>query len=78
MYIVVTYFQIQRDKLKMYQKKLVAVAERETEVAKAHLANNDRKRALLALKKKKYQEQLVEQTENQLFQLEQLACRPWH
>jgi charged multivesicular body protein 6 len=37
------------------------------------LAGGNKKRALLALKKKKYQEQLLEKTENQMMHLEELA-----
>jgi charged multivesicular body protein 6 len=37
------------------------------------LAVGNKKRALLALKKKKYQEQLLEKTENQMMHLEELA-----
>ncbi len=47
--------------------------DKELEVAKHHLANGDKKRALLALKKKKYQETLLIQTEHQLFNVEQLV-----
>ncbi len=37
------------------------------------MVNGDKKKALLALKKKKYQQNLLEQTEGQLFNLEQLT-----
>ncbi|KAJ1976476.1 Vacuolar protein sorting-associated protein 20 [Dimargaris verticillata] len=63
----------QRDQLKRYQKKLSGVLERETTIAKEHLRRNDKRRALLALRKKKYQEQLLNQTEDQLANLEQLT-----
>lgn len=46
---------------------------RETEIAKQMLAANNKKRALLALRQKKYQEQLLEKTDAQLQQLEQLV-----
>ncbi|KAJ3066081.1 Vacuolar protein sorting-associated protein 20 [Podochytrium sp. JEL0797] len=65
--------KVQRDKLKKYQKKLALVAQQETQIAKHHLKNNDKKRALLALKKKKYQEGLMEQTDMQLLNLEQMC-----
>ncbi|KAI9139958.1 Snf7-domain-containing protein [Paraphysoderma sedebokerense] len=65
--------KIQRDKLKQYQKKLEQVQQRETEIAKKHLSNGDKKRALLALKKKKYQQTLIEKTDAQLFNLEELT-----
>lgn len=65
--------KIQRDKLKQYQKRLQAVLDREIEIAKQHLAQNDRRRALLALKKKKFQEQLLDKTDQQLLNLEQMV-----
>ncbi|KAI9094623.1 Snf7-domain-containing protein [Phlyctochytrium arcticum] len=65
--------KIQRDKLKQYQKKIQAVLDQEVAVAKHHLKAGDQGRALLALKKKKYQEQLLIQTDQQLFTLEQLT-----
>ncbi|KAJ3300691.1 Vacuolar protein sorting-associated protein 20 [Borealophlyctis nickersoniae] len=65
--------KIQRDKLKQYQKKIHTVLDREVEVAKHHLRQGDQGRALLALKKKKYQERLLAQTDQQLLNLEQLT-----
>jgi len=46
------------------------LTDRETEVAKECLARNDRRRALLALRRKKYQESLLSKTDGQLAQLE--------
>ncbi|KAJ1971051.1 Vacuolar protein sorting-associated protein 20 [Dimargaris xerosporica] len=63
----------QWDQLKRYQKKLSGILERETTIAREHLRRNDKRRALLALRKKKYQEQLLNQTEDQLANLEQLT-----
>ncbi|KAJ3053507.1 Vacuolar protein sorting-associated protein 20 [Rhizophlyctis rosea] len=65
--------KVQRDKLKQYQKKIQSVLDKEVEVAKHHLRNGDQGRALLALKKKKYQERLLQQTDQQLLTLEQLT-----
>jgi len=65
--------KVQRDKLKQYQKKLQLVAEKETQVAKEALLKNNKRGALLALKKKKYQEQLLSKSEAQLLNLEQLT-----
>ncbi|KAJ3331768.1 Vacuolar protein sorting-associated protein 20 [Blyttiomyces sp. JEL0837] len=65
--------KVQRDKLKQYQRKLEAVLNRETEVAKQCLRNNDKRRALIALKMKKYQESLLQKTDMQLFTLEQMT-----
>lgn len=49
------------------------LTDRETAIAKECLARDDRKRALLALRRKKYQESLLEKTDKQLEQLEQLT-----
>jgi charged multivesicular body protein 6 len=65
--------KIQRDKLIQYQKRVNAVISRETEVAKQHLVAGDKRRALLALKKKKYQTSLLDKTDQQLINLEQLT-----
>lgn len=65
----------QRDKLKQYQKRITVLTDRETQIAKECLAQNDRRRALLALRRKKYQESLLEKTDGQLAQLEQLASQ---
>lgn len=47
--------------------------ERETDLAKQMLQAGSKAKALLFLKKKKYQEQLLEQTDAQLINLEQLT-----
>ncbi|KAI8081286.1 Snf7-domain-containing protein [Halteromyces radiatus] len=65
--------KIQRDKLKQYQKKVNLVIEKEIQAAKVSLNQGNKKKALLALKKKKYQEQLLEKTEQQLLNLEELT-----
>lgn len=77
--------KVQRDRLRQYQKKVGAclgvgfvlqifvVVERETQVAKEHAKNGNKSLALLALKKKKYQEGLLESTNAQLLNLEQLV-----
>lgn len=65
--------KIQRDKLHQYQKKISIVLERETEIAKECLAKKDKRRALLALRKRKYQEQLLNKTDEQLEVLENLT-----
>jgi charged multivesicular body protein 6 len=49
------------------------VVDREVEIAGYHLKNADKRRALLALKGKKYHEQLLAQTDDQLLNLEQLV-----
>ncbi|KAJ9141873.1 Charged multivesicular body protein 6 [Pleurostoma richardsiae] len=65
--------KIQRDKLHQYQRRITILTDRETEIAKQLLAQGDKKRALLALRRKKYQESLLAQTDAQLEQLEQLT-----
>jgi hypothetical protein len=63
----------QRDQLQKYQKKIVVVTERETEVARECLRRGDKKKALVALRRKKYQESLLAKTDAQLEQLEILV-----
>lgn len=63
----------QRDKLREYQKRIAVLTDRETAIAKQCLASNDRQHALLALRRKKYQESLLAKTDAQLAQLEQLT-----
>lgn len=80
--------KVQRDRLKQYQKKVKSselrhvlmiflqlkfVTERETEIAKEHLKNGNKPLALLALKKRNYQNGLLQKTDDQLFNLEQLV-----
>ncbi|KAL4975465.1 Snf7-domain-containing protein [Aspergillus desertorum] len=65
----------QRDKLQKYQKRIKVLTDRETAIAKECLARNDRRRALLALRRKKYQESLLAKTDAQLAQLEQLSSQ---
>ncbi|KAI5251247.1 charged multivesicular body protein-like protein 6 [Aureobasidium subglaciale] len=63
----------QRDKLHQYQKRITIITNREKEIAKECLRNGDKRRALLALRKKKYQESLLAKTDQQLAQLETLT-----
>ncbi|KKK15920.1 hypothetical protein P175DRAFT_0521580 [Aspergillus ochraceoroseus IBT 24754] len=65
----------QRDNLHRYQRRITVLTDRETAIAKECLARNDRKRALLALRRKKYQESLLAKTDAQLAQLEQLTSQ---
>ncbi|EPQ60623.1 hypothetical protein GLOTRDRAFT_124376 [Gloeophyllum trabeum ATCC 11539] len=62
-----------RDKLKQYQRKLQHVLDREKEIARQHLAAGDKQRALIALRRRKYQESLLLKTDGQLASLEQLV-----
>ncbi|KUI67237.1 Charged multivesicular body protein 6 [Cytospora mali] len=63
----------QRDKLHQYQRRITVLTDRETDIARQMLAQGDKKRALLALRRKKYQESLLAQTDAQLEQLEKLT-----
>lgn len=63
----------QRDKLHQYQRRITILTDRETDIAKQMLAEGDKARALLALRKKKYQESLLAKTDAQLEQLEALT-----
>ncbi|KAH6896959.1 Snf7 family, partial [Thelonectria olida] len=65
--------KIQRDKLHQYQRRITVLTDKETEIAKQMLAKGDKKRALLALRRKKYQKSLLTQTDAQLEQLEKLT-----
>ncbi|XP_066090924.1 charged multivesicular body protein 6 [Saccopteryx bilineata] len=63
----------QRDKLKQYQKRVMQQLEREREVARRLLRDGRKERAKLLLKKKRYQEQLLYKTENQITSLETMV-----
>ncbi|KAF9362821.1 Vacuolar protein sorting-associated protein 20 [Mortierella sp. NVP85] len=65
--------KVQRDKLKQYNKRLERVVDKELNLAKKHLANGDKKRALLALRRKKFQEGLLEKTQLQMTNLDELT-----
>ena len=63
----------QRDKLKQYQKKIELNLEKDRQLAKKLLAEDKRDRAKLLLKKKRYQENLLQNADLQLEKLEQLT-----
>jgi charged multivesicular body protein 6 len=65
--------KLQRDKIRQYQKRISVVLDREHEVAKECLSRGDKRRALLALRKRKYQDQLLAKTDAQLDSLEELT-----
>ncbi|KAL1748516.1 Snf7 family [Schizophyllum fasciatum] len=65
--------KLQRDKLRQYQKKIQTVLDREHAIAKTHLANGNKDRAIIALRRRKYQEGLLLKTDGQLENLEQLV-----
>ncbi|KAJ2820730.1 Vacuolar protein sorting-associated protein 20 [Coemansia erecta] len=64
--------KVQRDKLKQYQNRVQVVLDREDALARELLKKGDKKRALLALRRRKYQEQMITTTDSQLFNLQQL------
>lgn len=66
--------KIQRDRLHQYQRRITVLTDKETQIAKQMLAKGDKKRALLALRRKKYQESLLTKTDAQLEQLEKLTA----
>ena len=63
----------QRDKLHQYQQRITLITTRETAVARECLARGDKPKALLALRRKKFQETLLAKTDAQLETLEQLT-----
>ncbi|KAM3597190.1 uncharacterized protein V6R79_001131 [Siganus canaliculatus] len=63
----------QRDKLKQYQKRITLQLEKERLLAKQLLKDGRKERALLLLKKKRYQDQLLDKTENQISNLERMV-----
>ncbi|KAF9455033.1 Snf7-domain-containing protein [Macrolepiota fuliginosa MF-IS2] len=65
--------KLQRDKLRQYQKAIQVVLDREHAIAKAHLATGQKDRAVIALRRKKYQESLLVKTDKQMETLEQLV-----
>jgi len=62
-----------RDKLKQYQKKIVLNQEKERTLAKQCLDQGRKDKALRLLKKKKFQDSLLEKTDVQLDNLEKLV-----
>lgn len=63
----------QRDNLRQYQKRITVITDREKAIARQCLAGGDKEKALLALRRKKYQESLLAKTDSQLEQLEKLT-----
>lgn len=66
--------KVQRDRLGKYRTRLEDVVAREQEAAVTLLRQGQRERALLALKKKKFQMQLLRQTEDQLHNLDEMIA----
>lgn len=65
--------KVQRDNMKMYRKKIELNLEKERRIAKELLRNGKKERALVLLKKKRYQEQLIERTTKQLDNMERMV-----
>lgn len=63
----------QRDKLKMYQKKIEIQLEKDRLTVKQLLASGRKERAKLILRKKKFQESLLEKTDSQLENIDQMV-----
>lgn len=64
----------QRDKIKQYKKKIEVITAREKDIARECLVKGEKDKALLALRRKKFQESLLQQTDAQLEQLEKLTA----
>lgn len=62
-----------QNKYLMYVIQLNVVIDKEVEAAKLALQQGNKQKALLTLKKKKYQVQLLEKTDQQLMNLEELV-----
>jgi charged multivesicular body protein 6 len=65
--------KIQRDKLHQYSKRIQSVLNREKELAKEALARGEKQKALLILRRRKYQEQVLLKADQQLETLEHLV-----
>ncbi|CAJ0640316.1 3734_t:CDS:2 [Entrophospora sp. SA101] len=65
--------KVRQDILKKYQKKIELVADKETKIAKTALSQGNKQAALLALRKRKYQQQLLKKIDAKLFHLEVLT-----
>ncbi|XP_013399205.1 charged multivesicular body protein 6-B [Lingula anatina] len=63
----------QRDKLKQYQKKITVQLEKDRNVAKQLLKDGKKERAKLLLRKKRFQEGLIEKTDNQLDNIDKMV-----
>ncbi|PFH54776.1 hypothetical protein AMATHDRAFT_310 [Amanita thiersii Skay4041] len=65
--------KLQRDKLKQYQKKIQIILDREHAIAREHMAAGQKDRAVIALRRRKYQQSMLVKTDTQLENLEQLV-----
>ncbi|XP_076761187.1 vacuolar protein sorting 20 [Xylocopa sonorina] len=62
-----------RDKIKQYQRRIEQNLEKERLMAKKLIQNKQKDRALLLLRKKKFQEQILSKTDGQLENLEHMV-----
>ncbi|KAK2584843.1 hypothetical protein KPH14_006282 [Odynerus spinipes] len=62
-----------RDKIKQYQRRIEVTLEKERLLAKKLIQNGQKDRALLLLRKKKFQEQILSKTDGQLENLERMV-----
>ncbi|XP_076237213.1 vacuolar protein sorting 20 [Calliopsis andreniformis] len=62
-----------RDKIKQYQRRIEQSLEKERLIAKKLIQNGQKERALLLLRKKKFQEQVLSKTDGQLENLERMV-----
>eukprot|EP00669_Euglena_mutabilis_P007526 TRINITY_DN2790_c0_g1_i1.p1 TRINITY_DN2790_c0_g1~~TRINITY_DN2790_c0_g1_i1.p1 ORF type:complete len:212 (-),score=33.42 TRINITY_DN2790_c0_g1_i1:142-777(-) len=69
----VLHLKIQRDKLQLYQKKLQAIIDRETEIARQLLRENKRDRAKLAIARRKHQENLLAKADQHLENIQDMV-----
>ncbi|XP_071813763.1 charged multivesicular body protein 6-A-like isoform X1 [Apostichopus japonicus] len=63
----------QRDKIQQYQQKIETNLDKERQLAKRLIKDGRKDRALLLLKKKRFQEQLLQRTDGQLENLEKMV-----
>ena len=57
--------QTQKDKLTKYKKRINAIIKKEKELCRQLMQKNDKKRALITLRKKKHQEKLLDSAQKQ-------------
>jgi len=65
--------KLQRDKLRQYQKKIQVVLNQERVIAADALKTGNKEKALTALRRRKFQESLLQKTDGQLEVLENLV-----
>jgi hypothetical protein len=68
--------KLQRDKLHQYSRRIQTVLNREKELAKEALTRGEKQKALLILRRRKYQEHVLLKADQQLETLEQLVSHP--